>query len=239
MRHLILTVALTLPLPAVAGSFSAPEGCETFLTVQSRACRVSNHYKCSADPAGDQWRADFDQQGPFFLSRINREAEWVESFDLGAEVVRQSLDDGAPDPANFSELLAQGLDTFEFSLTKDNGEHTRVTGFDRLTGETTLIDGMSLKRTEFEFSEMDDAGNLLRQSRGNEYISEDLRLFFAGTSEWNGGDGTFLPMDGSPVDFIQPGEPGFASTEPLYDCDPLLTRFAPNSSQEDLSHDDL
>lgn len=223
MRLLILAAFAVLPLPASAGSFQPPEGCETFMTVQARQCRVSNHYKCSADPAGDQWRADFDQQGPFFLSRIDREAQWIESFDLGETIQRQTLAPNPDDPASFSELLASQIDTFAFRLDHEGSASTKVTGFDRLTGRSVVIDGIALAETQFEFTETDLEGNLLRQSRGNEYIHPEWRLFFAGPSEWNGGDGAFLPIDGSPVQFIFPGEAGFASTEPLFDCDPLMT----------------
>lgn len=222
-RFLFLMVAMALPLEAKAGSFVPPEGCTTFMTVQSRQCRVSNHYKCTADTSGDQWRADFDQEGPYFLSRINAEAEWVESFDLGEVAVRQTLDPNPADRASFSELLTNQIDTFAFGLSRDNGEQTRVSGFDRLTGRSFQIDGITLQETEYEFTETDLEGTVLRQARGNEYIHPDWRLFFAGPSEWNGGDGEFVPMDGSPVQFIFPGEPGFASIEPLFDCDPLMT----------------
>ena len=230
MRHLILMAALALPVPAFAGSFSPPEGCTTFMTVQARQCRVSNHYKCAADTPGDQWRADFDQQGPFFLSRINHEAEWVESFDLGQTAVRQTLDAAPSDPASFSELLATGTDTFAFNLSRDNGEQTRVNGFDTLTGRTFTIDGIKLSETQFEFTETDQNGVILRQSRGNEYIQPEMRLFFSGPSEWRGPEGDFLPMDGSPVKFLFPGDPGFAATEPLFDCDPLMTQAAPDAA---------
>lgn len=223
MRKLLIVAAAALPLPSFAGSFVPPDGCTTFLTVQSRQCRVSNHYTCTADPAGDQWRADFNQQGPFFLSRIDREAQWVESFDLADVITRKTLDPNAEDPASFSELLSAQVDTFAFSQTEDGGPQTKITGFDRLTGRTVTIDGVVLAETEFEFSETDAEGTLLRQSRGREYISPEWRMFFAGPSEWNGGDGEFLPFDGSPVQFINPGEPGFAATEPLFDCDPLMT----------------
>ncbi|MFN3722708.1 MAG: hypothetical protein ACK4VZ_06670 [Paracoccaceae bacterium] len=236
MRQLLIVAAL-LPAPAVAGSFTSPDGCTTFMTVQARQCRVSNHYKCTADTPGDQWRADFDQQGPFFLSRINSEAEWVESFDLGETAVRQTLDPGASDPASFTELLSTGTDTFAFNLSRDNGEQTRVNGFDTLTGRSFTIDGVTLAETQFEFTETDQTGTVLRQSRGKEYVQPEMRLFFAGPSEWRGPEGEFLPMDGSPVKFLFPGDPGFAATEPLFDCDPLMTRATP--SEKDFRHDDL
>ena len=30
-------------------------------------------------------------------------------------------------------------------------------------------------------------------------------------------------MDGSPVQFINPGEPGFLATEPLFECDAIMS----------------
>lgn len=229
--HLPLAaLGLMLAAPAMAGNFTPPEGCTTYLTVQSKGCRVSNHYTCEADPAGDQWRADFDQEGIFFLSRIDREAQWVESFEMNPPA-RQTLDPNPADPASFSDLLATGNDSYIFGLSKDTGERSRVRGNDRLTGRQVVIDGVTLQETEFNFTETDTAGNILRRSRGNEYIHPDWRVFFSGPSEWDGGEGTYLPLDGSPVQFIMPGEPGFASTQPLFDCDAVMSSlpFPPKS----------
>lgn len=215
--------------PAFAGSFKAPAGCEAFLTVQSRACRVSNHYRCSADAPGEQWRADFGQEGKFFESKIDFETQWIESHDLNPPTI-QTLDPGPTDPASFSELLSAGIDTFDFNLSRSDGEHTRVTGFDRLTGRSTVIDNVELQETEFEFTETNPSGMVLRQSRGHEYIHPDLRMFFSGVSEWDAGDGTWLQMDGSPRLFINPGEPGFGSTQPIFDCDPVLSFLPPDAA---------
>lgn len=221
MRILSLAFLALAALPAHAGSFTPPEGCTGFLTVQSRGCRVSNHYRCTADAPGDQWRVDFDQEGAFFRSRIDSETQWVESYEMNP-TVRQTLDPAPEDPASFSALLG-GEDTFAFGLSKDNGERTRVTGFDRLTGKTVVIDGITLQETEYDFSESDLLGNLTRQARGNEYISPEWRLFFSGPSEWNAGDGNFVPLDGSPVAFVLPGEKGFMATQPLFDCDAVTS----------------
>ena len=219
-----------LAAPALAGSFTPPEGCTAFMTVQSKGCRVSNHYTCEADPAGDQWRADYDQEGVYFLSRIDSEAQWVESIEIDPPS-RQTLDANPADPASFSDLLATGNDSYIFGLSKDTGDRTRVRGADRLTGKQVVIDGITLQETEFNFTETDTSGNVLRRSRGNEYIHPEWRLFFSGPSQWDGGDGTYLPIDGSPVQFIFPGEPGFASTQPLFDCDAVMSSlpFPPKS----------
>lgn len=238
-----LLILLASAPAARAGSFTPPQGCEVFLTVQARQCRVSNHYRCASDAAGDQWRVDFDQEGPYFRSRINSEGEWVESHDLNPPVV-QMLDPNPADPASFSELLSRGIDSYAFGLSDDTGERTRVRGQDRLTGRSVVIDGITLQETEFDYTETDPAGNILRQSRGNEYINPDWRLFFAGPSEIQGGDGNFLPFDGSPKQFIFPGEPGFAATQPIFDCDAVMSQLddplqAPIQAKEALSHDHL
>lgn len=224
MRNMI-SVAFALALPAVAqaGSFTPPEGCTAWLTVQSRGCYVANYYKCDADTPGDQWRADFDQEGMFFLSRIDRETQWVESVELNPTVT-QTLDPNPADPASFSDLLAARRDDFIFELSKDNGAHSKVRGHDALTGKTVVIDGVTLSQTEFEYTETDDAGNILRTARGNEYVHPDWRLFFSGSSEWQQEDGTWLPLEGSPVQFILPGEPGFAATQPIFECDALMSQ---------------
>ncbi len=218
MRGVLLLALMAGPV--AAGNFTPPAGCETFLTVQSKGCRVSNHYICSADPQGDKWRADFDQEGMFFLSRTNSEGEWVESIDVGAGTT-QVLQDRA-DPASFSELLSRGRDDYRFNLSTNGATPTEVTGYDALTGKTAVIDGEELQQTEFEYSESAQDGTLLRRSYGNEYISAKWRLFFAGPSQWDGGTG-FLPMDGSPLKFSEAGEPGFASTQPIFDCDAVMS----------------
>ena len=232
----LVSGASLTPLPALAANaWTAPQGCEVFLTVQSKECRVSNHYRCTGDAPGDQWRADFDQDGIFFQSRINAEGEWVESHELNP-LVKQELRPGSMDPASFSGLLATGRDDFIFGLQKDTGEQTDVRGFDRLTGKSWVIDGITLSETEYQFEESDTAGQVLRQSRGREYIHPEWRLFFSGPAEW--WDGTaWLPMDGSPMAFVFPGEPGFAATEPLFNCDPVLSQLLP--SGKGLIHDNL
>lgn len=226
MKARLACALLGLASPALAGTWTPPEGCEVFMTVQSKACRVSNHYTCAGDPPGDQWRADFDQEGLYFMSRISREAEWVESFEVNPPS-RTALDPGAEDPMSFSELLASGVDTFAFSQTRDGATRTHVMGMDSLTGRSVTIDGEPLEETQFDYTETDDAGTVLRRARGNEYISRERRIFLAGPGETDLGDGMWRPIDGSPVEFVFPGEPGFASTQPLYDCDALTAGIAP------------
>lgn len=199
----------------IPDSFTAPPGCTGFLTVQSRGCTVSNHYRCEADAAGDQWSAGFDQDGLFRVGRIDRETQWIESYSM-APTLRQSLDPDPVDPASFSDLLATGIDTYDFTLT-EAGTRTRVRGFDTLTGRSVTIDGVELKETDFDFLELGEDGTMLRKSTGQQFISPEWRLFFSGTETWDFGEGP-VPVDGTPKEFIFPGEKGFFSTRPIFDC---------------------
>ncbi len=224
IKPMIRLAALPLclaALPAMAGSFTPPEGCTTHLTVQSQGCYVANYYRCEADAPGDTWRVDFDQEGMFYMSKIDVETQWIESYDLNPPV-KQTLDPNPVDPASFSGLVATGYDSFVFGLSKDTGEHSNVRGFDKLTGKTVMIDGEPLLQTEFEYEETDDEGGVLRKARGHEYISTEFGSFFSGSSEWH--DGTnWIPLEGSPRQFIRPGEKGFAATQPIFDCGAVMS----------------
>ncbi len=223
MKSLTFTL-MFLAAPALAGTFAPPTGCAVTLTVQSRGCIVSHFYTCEADTKGDQWRADYDGNGPFFLSRIDSNAQWLESYEFNPDT-KETMDANPKDPASFSELLANGLDTFDFSLSKSDGTHSTIKGFDKLTGKSATIDGVTLKQTEYEYSQIDNKGVVMRHSKGNEFISEQWRTFFSGHSEFEEQDKTWTPTEHAPVKFIQPGKPGFASTLPIFECDGQMSQL--------------
>ncbi len=201
--------------PAFAGTWTPPEGCEVYVTIQSRGCIVSHQYRCERDPAGDQWRVDLDQQGEIFYSHIDSEGQWLESFGQ----TRQVLDPAPTDPNRISDLLATGIDTGEFSVSRDDGTASRFSGFDRLTGQEVVIDGVTLQETELDYTEFDRAGTVIGRARGHEFINAEWRSFLGGMGERDLGDGKWLPMDASPVEFAFPGEDGFLATQPKFDCD--------------------
>ncbi len=222
MRTLAL-VAITLAAPAAAQTvFTLPQGCEGLVTIQKRSCSVTSLFSCAADPEGWQRRVDFDEQGMTYAGVIDAETQWIESWQPLAGAT-ETLSPGAVDPASFSGLLATGADTFDFeTLTQPGGYVTIFRGQDRLIGETVVIDGVTLDRTEFAVSAYDEAGNELWRTWGSEYIHRDWRTFIAGTrtnrtatEEWT--------SDNSPVEFIFPGEAGFLSSTPRHDCGAMLS----------------
>ncbi len=229
MRLMLLAAGVALgaalPLrPALAGeTFTPPKGCSLFLTVQMHGCLVSNHYTCSADPKGDKWRVDFNQNGPFFVSKIDTETQWIETYDLAAGT-HETLRPHAPNPASFSELLAKGIDSYDFSTATDQGKVTHVTGYDKLTGVKRVVNGVTLEQSEFDTTAKDDKGNQVWHSKGHEWISRNWRLFLAGAGTWEDETGK-TPFDNSPVVMSQPGQKGFGSMTPEFDCNSVESQL--------------
>jgi hypothetical protein len=226
-------IALTLvPAQIRAADFVPPPGCETFLTVQHVGCKVSNYYRCTAEPAGHQWRVDFGINGRSYETLIDAEARWLYSYSPGSGI-SATIEPNEPDPASFSGLLATGYDSIEFFQSESDGTTHHYTAFDRLTGETTVIDGVTLLRTEYEILERDGEGNFIRRVNGREYVSEEFGRFFGGISQIEDWTGDSYPSDSTPIEFIRPGEPGFAATVPLFHCHDMMSQLAPFTGGDD------
>lgn len=217
--------ALLCALPALAGGkFAAPAGCEVFATVQMRSCQVSQHYRCEGDAAGDQWAAYMDGEGPFYLSRIDSETRWLESFDL--TIGERDRLTAETDPASFSTLLASGRDDYDFMTESSSGEVRRYTGYDELTGERVTIDGIVLERTRFDLTAWDTEGQMVWHRKGQQLVHRDWRLFWADTEDFENAFGDRQSVVDTPMQFALPGDKGFLATDPIYDCDELLTQAA-------------
>lgn len=228
-----LLASLALPLiaaasPAPAANFAPPQGCTLEVTVQNRSCTVNQVYRCEADTEGDQWSATFDEGGLSYLSRIDAETRWMDSTTI-ATGLRDTLEEGATDDASFSTLLETGRDSFDFWTVSNTGERLHHVGHDELTGETVTIDGVELERTRFSLQTFDGTGELLVEREGQQYVSRAMGRFFGGIEtfrDWTGDSGE---TNDSPVTFSFPGERGFASTTPEFDCDmmmALMQRYA-------------
>lgn len=220
----IIGAALTMiagPASA-ADTFAPPRGCTGYVTVQMQGCRVSNHYTCAGGRPGDQWDTYFDGHGPYFSSRIDAETQWLESIDFYPPETSTLLP-GAADPASFSALIGTGRDDFDFSTITDQGEVQRFRGYDQLTGERVVVDGVVLEQTEFDLTASDAAGNMLWRRSGQQLIHRDWRIFFADTETFENAYGDVENTVSTPMEFVMPGEKGFFTTEPKYGCDALLT----------------
>lgn len=217
-RWTALAGALALVAPvAAAQEFEPPEGCELFLTVQMQGCLVSNHFRCEGDPEGHQRHVTFREGGASSASLVDEEYQWLET--AGPNRLERL---GLPieDPASLTTLIETGEDTFDFTMIDVAGEEPeefRIIGVDRLEGGEVEIDGETLRQTAFAMRRLDAAGEEVLSVSGQQFVSEELRLFFAG-EETVRIDGREVEADHTPVRFLRPGEPGFGDTVPAYGC---------------------
>ncbi len=228
IRYQLLTAALmsafsATPVAAQNTPFPVPEGCTAFLTVQSRSCLVAHYWQCNADPAGTHWRATLDQDGAFYLNYTDNEFRWLRSFDLRSGRA-DTLIEPEDDPASLSTLLDTGRDTMAFSIRAElQGSvfQRDYTGYDALTGARVTIDGEELLVTEFAYQWQAEAGP--RSTQGNQFVSRERGLFFGGLETVTTPSGEVFEGNYSPMEFAEPGEAGFLSTVPRYDCGDMMS----------------
>ncbi|MBL4812005.1 MAG: hypothetical protein JKX69_06530 [Rhodobacteraceae bacterium] len=220
--------AVALALAPVAGAaqttFEPPVGCTGILTVQHRACIVTHVWQCEADAPGAQWVALFVENGPYQVRKIDEEFQWLESYYANPPRT-ELMQVPAPDPESLTELFATRYDTYDFTTTSDDGrDPERVVGYDALTGGSVEIDGEPLLLTEYGYDLISPDGEVLYSGAGRQFVSERHRIFLLGTSwEQSTPDDVF---DASPVEFAYPGEPGFFSSRPKFDCGVVMSKAA-------------
>jgi len=207
---------------ASAQSFTPPKGCSLSLTVQMRQCQVANIYSCAGDEPGDRWLTYSDGVGIYYSSRIDYETRWMESLDHDTGEVTRLLPKAA-DHASFSTLIGTGRDDYDFATENSEGFVERFVGVDVLTGASVMIDGIALERSTFELSSYDATGAFLTRRTGTQFISRDLRLFFGDAEVFENAAGDRVESLQTPVTFSLPGEDGFGSVVPLFDCNAVLT----------------
>ena len=218
-------LALSCALPAQAADSVVPQGCSAFLTVQNQGCTSMLLWRCDKEPEGHHWSAAFDAQGMLALSSYDAQYQWLDTtylWDNSREVLLDS-----EDPIDMDALFATGHDTFAFTVRRTvegRSQPMRVIGADVLTGTTVTIDGVELEELATELRYFTESGEVDYQSKGTQFVSRDMRLFFTGTDEVVAQDGGLIEYDQRPVDFIHPGEPGFGNTTPLYGCEEIKTR---------------
>ena len=203
--------------PAFGQGFQLPPSCEPYLTVQSADCNVSHHFTCEGDASGTQRRVDIDERGLIYQGQIDDEGQWLAS-DHFLSGHQEALADDPADPQSLTELFETGADSWDIVTSSDEIGSTRYMGGDTLTGERVTIDGIDLLRTEYTIRAVADDGTEIWSARGQEYVSETWRMFLGGSSTVTTTEGTVEEPDGSPVEFIFPGERGFMSENPKYGC---------------------
>lgn len=217
MRCPIAVLTLFAAAPALAQTYAPPAGCKLQMTAQLASCRVAQHYRCGGDAPGDQWVAYFTESGgPVHVSRIDTETRWMETLDPLSGITETLAEE--PDAASLSTLLAEGRDDYDFWTVLSDGTRLHYTGFDRLTGASTEVDGLTLLATEFAVTSTLADGTMVLSRRGGQFVSADQRRFYGGREEWRDWTGVSGTSNDTPRSFALPGQPGFGAMTPLFGC---------------------
>ncbi len=225
IRALVLILMASPAVAQQAPTFSLPQGCTAYVTVQMRSCTLSHHFRCEADPEGYQRRVDLNQDGLTYVGSIDAEAQWIESFHaLSGHTER--LGPGNTDPASFSELVAKGVDSYDFETTSPEIGTQRFVGEDRLTGRTVTVNGVTLEETEYHITAYAEDGSEQWTSAGHEFINREWRTFLSGVSHITTPSDSF-DDDDTPMSFAFPGDPGFLTTQPKFGCGAIMSKRAP------------
>lgn len=216
MRYLPACLMLCAA-PAFAQGYAPPAGCTLEMTVQLASCMVAQHYRCAADPPGDQWVAYFGEAGgPVHVAHIDAETRWLESRNPASGL--SELLDEEPDAASLTTLLAEGRDDYDFWTRSSDGLRLHYQGFDRLTGASVRVDGVELLVTEFAVTALAEDGTPVYTRKGGQFVAPAHGRFYGGREEWQDWAGASGHTDDTPRAFALPGQPGFASLVPLFGC---------------------
>ncbi|MDO5705415.1 MAG: hypothetical protein Q4G49_10145, partial [Paracoccus sp. (in: a-proteobacteria)] len=165
------------------------------------------------------------QDGMTYLSVIDAETRWIESVSPTVGLTDR-LEDEAKTHASFSRLLETGRDDFDFWTVSDTGERLHHVGHDELTGEIVTIGGVELEKTRFDLTTTFENGDVMLTRTGQQFISRVMGRFYGGVETSTDWTGQTVNSNDSPVTFAFPGQPGFGSTTPQYDCDMLMTQLS-------------
>lgn len=219
--------------------FNPPAGCTAFLTMQSRNCGVTHFYTCKGEPQGTTWIAYFTDEGMMALQQVSPEYQWLRGHYPRTGMTETFLPP-ADDPISTTELLDQGIDTYDFLMVEEQDgvrQTVRVRGWDQMTGETETIDGEVLDRTEFQVQWLDGDGNVTTEGSGQQYFSRRFMQFFSGQERYTDANGV-NQQDDRPMTFAEPGEAGFLTTKPLFNCSTEQARMMrPDLPRKEPAHD--
>ena len=213
---------LVLAGPALGGEIPVLHGadCPVILTVQSQDCTVSHVRHCAGEALGATTTVTYDSDGYMTTSVADAQGGWVESYAVWDQAIERTLPDPA-DPVSLDDLLADMVDTYDFRMTHAAGgvsRTLRVIGADLLTGREVTIDGVKLREVSTDLRILEEDGAVHYQTRGMQYVSPEMRLWFLGTDAVQESDGSITNYDSRPVTFRFPGDPGFATTVPKFGC---------------------
>lgn len=211
----LAVAVLALPVCGWAQVYTVPAGCEAIVTVQSRSCLVRQVMRCADNPDGATI-ALVRQEGEDVLLRQDAGSQTIEAVSVGTgEVVRTVV---VTDPIDARLAAKTGHDGFDLEQDGGPGPRERFAGEMVSDGAPVIIDGVLLVPLAAETVITTIKTGETRTLRQTLLFEPRERIAYVATTQMTDPPGALL--DRTPVSFILPGEAGFLSMEPDYDCDP-------------------
>jgi hypothetical protein len=149
------------------------------------------------------------------VTLLDAQGQWLETYSSYDRVLWTLVEN--PSPMGLGQLLAEGVDEYDFTQRSADGSVQHVRGTDRLTGTTTVIDGTPMRSMTFDTEVRDGSGALIQHYRGTNHVAADPAGYYGGPSEDLVAQATW---DSTPLDLVRPGEPGFLSVAAPASCIP-------------------
>lgn len=224
MRVILTICALLMPGGLLADTvFEPPQGCTKVLTVQQRSCQVMNVWRC--DGGAEEWVGYFIGGGAVdHFDKYGADGDFIHSQLISSGGFMMSLR-SAQDNSSISSLMDTGTDSLDMILGMNMlvvDVEIRVIGETRRTGERVVVDGEQLEvlASTLAMTAVDDTlvgEDLNVRGESKDYLLVEDRIVFEGVGKLQSSE-TTETFDHTPVEIIRPGEDGFFSRIPKYDC---------------------
>ena len=205
--------------PALARDVAFPKECTPFLTVQSADCSVLAAARCSG-AAGDILRLQvYEESG--LVNVEEQTLDWSLLFTASpTEGVGIFVDDGPHDELSRDSVERYGEDYFNYSVVfavPGMGEfETNLTGILISEDEVVEIDGHEFDLYRFRFAAtLGENGTLEVDQSAFGNAEFGVLINGEGVQRFAGAE---TPIDSSPMVFFEPGEAGFESADPKFNC---------------------
>ena len=210
---------LLLPMPVLADPvMDVPQGCTGFLTIQLENCSVLNHWRCERDPSGRYSVTKIDSDQTEIQQQV---LEGLSLLEMTVVQHDQRITVDQIDLEEYHELLEKGADTYASVLRyDDSGYHIALQGQNELTGKTVVIDGVDLLEVKSTSEFTHPSGQITRKTV-MQYIMPSGPLWVPDRIMETGPDNVIAHL--GPVDFVWPGQDGFMTRVPRFNCSPPLS----------------
>lgn len=219
MNRTILSaaVALTLGLPAFAGTVKIPDGCEALLTIHRDSCIASTYVRCGALTEVHSY-----EHGQLSDTHIfGPDWDLVSYFADGGRSALKAAEGSSPE-ASLSTALETGESIGEREMFVSTGvlkgNPVQMSSVLRIGADEVQISGQTFLTGTLSRTMVVKKNGVTSQWDFVAYAANDSSLLIEGRVERNQFGQTDI-LEWTPRKISMPGEIGFAATTSLVECE--------------------